>query len=153
MASNVPILQIGETLIVPLQGDLHDALLLELQADILHKIELTNATGLVLDISALEAVDSFTARVLNDIGTASLLMGTRTVLAGVTPPIAIVLIDLGLQLTHIPTTRNLEKGLRLLAQQDPGSEGTPPVPSAQPGNGRRTISADLLRAALEVANG
>lgn len=114
MASNIPILQIGRNLIVPIQGDLYDQLVLELQSEILGRIERTTAAGLVLDISALEFVDSFMARVLNDIATMASLMGTRTVIVGMSPAIAIILMDLGLQMTRVPTARNLEKGLALL---------------------------------------
>lgn len=116
MATNIPILQIGRNLIVPIQGDLYDQLVLELQSEILQRIEKTTADGLILDISALEFVDSFMARVLNDIATMASLMGTRTVVVGMSPAVAIILMDLGLQLTTVPTARNLEKGLELLAE-------------------------------------
>lgn len=114
MASNIPILQIGRNLVVPIQGDLHDELIKELQAEILGRIERTTASGLVLDISALEFVDSFMARVLNDTALMAGLMGTRSVVVGMSPTIAIILMDLGLQLSRVPTARNLEKGLALL---------------------------------------
>lgn len=116
MASNIPILQIGKNLIVPIQGDLHDQLVLELQGEILQRIERTSALGLILDVSALEFVDSFMARVLNDIATMAGLMGTQAVVVGMSPAIAIILMDLGLQLTKVPTARNLEKGIELLAK-------------------------------------
>lgn len=114
MASNIPILQIGQHLIVPIQGDLHDQSVLELQSDILERIEKTGAAGLILDISALEFVDSFMARVLNDIAAMAGLMGALTVVVGMTPGIALILMDLGLQLSNVPTARNLEKGIALL---------------------------------------
>jgi rsbT antagonist protein RsbS len=114
MATSLPILQIGRTLIVPLQGDLYDQLVLQLQTEILGRIEETGASGLILDISALEFVDSFMARVLNDIAMMAGLMGAQTVVVGMSPTIAIILMDLGLQLTRVPTARNLEKGLELL---------------------------------------
>jgi rsbT antagonist protein RsbS len=114
MATSLPILQIGRTLIVPLQGDLYDQLVLQLQTEILGRIEETGASGLILDISALEFVDSFMARVLNDIAMMAGLMGARSVVVGMSPTIAIILMDLGLQLTRVPTARNLEKGLELL---------------------------------------
>lgn len=115
MATNIPILQIGKTLIVPVQGDLHDQLVLELQGEILQRIEKTSAHGLILDVSALDYLDSFMARVLNDIATMAGLMGTRAVVVGLSPSLAIILMDLGLQLTKVPTARNLEKGMELLA--------------------------------------
>lgn len=114
MATNIPILQIGTSLIVPIQGDLYDQLVLELQSEILGRIEKTAAPGLILDISALEFLDSFMARVLNDIATMASLMGTRTVVVGMSPAVAIILMDLGLQMSKVPTARNLEKGLELL---------------------------------------
>jgi rsbT antagonist protein RsbS len=114
MATNIPILQIGRNLIVPIQGDLYDQLVLELQSEILTRIEKTSAHGLILDISSLEFLDSFMARVLNDIATMASLMGTRTVVVGMSPTVAIILMDLGLQMSSVPTARNLEKGLELL---------------------------------------
>jgi rsbT antagonist protein RsbS len=116
VASNIPILKIGAHLVVPIQGDLYDQAVLELQQDILGRIEATGASGVVLDITALEFVDSFMARVLNDIAAMAGLMGTRAVVVGMSPAIALVLMDLGLQLTSVPTARNLEKGLQLLAE-------------------------------------
>lgn len=125
MAGNIPILQIGRNLVVPIQGDLHDELIKELQAEILGRIERTTASGLVLDISALEFVDSFMARVLNDTALMAGLMGTRSVVVGMSPTIAIILMDLGLQLSRVPTARNLEKGLALLVDlvEGPGESG------------------------------
>lgn len=114
MPSNIPILQIGRNLIVPIQGDLYDQLVLELQSEILGRIEKTGAAGLILDISALEFLDSFMARVLNDIATMASLIGARTVVVGMSPMVAIILMDLGLQMSKVPTARNLEKGLELI---------------------------------------
>lgn len=113
---SVPILQIGENLIVPIQGDLHDQAMVNIQNDVLGRIEKVGAHGLVLDISALEYVDSFTARVVNDLAEMARLMGTTTVVVGMSPAIAVVLMDLGLALTKVPAARNLEKGLELLRE-------------------------------------
>lgn len=115
MATNIPILQIGKNLIVPVQGDLYDQLVVELQSEILTRIEKVNAVGLILDVSALEFVDSFMARVLNDIAMMAGLMGAKSVVVGMSPSIALILMDLGLQLERVPAARNLEKGLALLA--------------------------------------
>lgn len=123
MATNIPILRIGHNLIVPIQGELHDQVALELQAEILGRIEKTSAVGLILDISALECVDSFMARVLSDIATMASLMGAATVVVGMSPTIAMILMDLGLQLETVPTARNLEKGLALLAELTAGMGG------------------------------
>jgi rsbT antagonist protein RsbS len=123
VASNIPILKIGRHLVVPVQGDLYDQAVLELQQEILGRIEATGAIGVVLDISALEFVDSFMARVLNDIASMAGLMGTRAVVVGMSPAIALVLMDLGLQLSSVPTARNLEKGLQLLSELTAGEDG------------------------------
>lgn len=100
---------------MPVQGDLYDQLVVDLQAEILARIEKTYAVGLILDISALAFVDSFMARVLNDIAMMAGLMGTKSVVVGMSPAIALILMDLGLQLERVPAARNLEKGLALLA--------------------------------------
>lgn len=122
MASNFPILRLGRTLIVPLMGDLDDRLVLELQGEILGRIEKTAAAGLILEVSALDFVDSFMARVLNDLTTMAGLMGTKTVVVGLSPTVATILMELGLALAKIPTARDLEKGLaflnRLIEEED-----------------------------------
>lgn len=120
----IPILQFGASLIVPLQGDLHDNALISLQGEILRRIEQTGCSGLILDISSLGFVDSYAARVLGDIAASAGLMGTRSVLVGMSPAIAVVLIDLGLRMKGIPTARNLETGLALLRELvDEGGTG------------------------------
>ena len=112
----VPILQLGRSLIVPVQGDLHDQQIQELQDEILGRIERISAHGLILEVSSLDYVDSFMARVINDIASMAGLMGVKTVIVGMQPTVAIVLMDLGLQLSKVPTARNLEHGLALLAE-------------------------------------
>src|ERR1044072_3834739 len=101
MATVLPILRIGKNLIVPIQGDLHDQLIKDLQDQILGRIEQTMASGLILDVSALEFVDSFMARVLDDIAAMAALMGAKTVVVGMSPAIALILMDLGLQLSRV----------------------------------------------------
>lgn len=114
MATNIPILRLGRRLIVPLSGDLHDQLVVELQSEILARIEATAASGLILELTALDFVDSFMARVLNDIAMMARLMGTQVILSGMSPTVAIVLMDLGLQLPGIPTARDLEQAIERL---------------------------------------
>lgn len=115
MATNTPIMKIGRNLIVPVPGDLHDEFIQELQSEILSRIETLNAQGLILDISAMEYIDSFLARVLSDIASMAKLMGARTVVVGMTPVIAMVLMDLGLNFGGLITARDLERGLKRLA--------------------------------------
>lgn len=122
MSAKIPILRIGGTLIVPVQSELHDLLIQQLQAEILGRIESTNAQGLILDISALEFVDSFLARVLSDIASMANLMGANTVVVGMTPIIAMVLMELGLDLGRLLTARDLERGLQVLADLAAASE-------------------------------
>lgn len=110
----IPVLKIKDVLIVSLQVEMQDHLALELQDDILSTISRTAARGLVLDVSGMDVVDSFLGRIIADTASMAHLMGTRTVLAGLQPAVAIVLTELGLKLPQIQTALNLEKGLSLL---------------------------------------
>lgn len=110
----VPILKMGDTLILSLQVELHDKMALRLQEDVLEKISETRARGLVIDVTAAELVDSFLGRLLSDSAAMARIMGVETVLVGIQPEIAITLQDLGLELKGVYTALNLEKGLSLL---------------------------------------
>jgi len=110
----LPILKIGETLILSIQTDLHDRKALRLQQDILEKISETRARGLVIDVTAVGLVDSFMGKLLSDSAAMARNMGVDTVLVGIQPEIAITLQELGLELKGIHTALNLEKGLALL---------------------------------------
>lgn len=110
----VPILRISDTLILTLQMELHDRVALRFQADILKEIHETMARGLVIDVSAVEVVDSFMGRVLSDTAIMARTMGVETVLVGIQPEIAITLQEMGLELRGIHFALNLEKGLTLL---------------------------------------
>jgi len=110
----MPILKIGETLILSIQPDLHDRAALRLQEDILEKISETRVRGLVIDVTAMGLVDSFMGRLLSDSAAMAKNMGVDTVLVGVQPEIAITLQELGLGLKGIHIALNLEKGLALL---------------------------------------
>ena len=115
MPTNIPIMKIGTNLIVPVPGELNDQLIQQLQSEILGRLEVTTAQGLLLDISALTFVDSFLARILCDIASMANLMGAHTVLVGMSPVVAMVLMELGLDLGRIRTARDLERGIQLLA--------------------------------------
>ena len=110
----IPILKIGDCLLVSIQVDMHDRLAMALQDDLTNKIVSTRARGVMIDISALEIVDSFIGRMLATIGSISRLFDAETVLVGMRPAVAITLTELGLSLRGVQTALNAEKGLALL---------------------------------------
>ena len=110
----IPILRMGEFLLVTIQVDMHDQLALTLQEDLTTMISKKNANGVLIDISALEIVDSFIGRMIADISAMSRLLDARTVLVGMQPAVAITLVELGLSLTGVRTALNVERGMRLL---------------------------------------
>ncbi|MBD2182300.1 STAS domain-containing protein [Planktothrix sp. FACHB-1355] len=110
----IPILQMGEFLLVTIQVDMHDRLAMTLQDDLTNRITQTNARGVLIDISALEIVDSFIGRVLGNIAKMSRILDAETVVVGMQPAVAITLVELGLSLKGIRTALNVEKGMALL---------------------------------------
>ncbi len=119
----IPILKIGDTLLVSIQVDMHDRLALALQDDLTAKIVDTRARGVMIDISALEIVDSFIGRMLNNIAAMSRILDAVTVVVGMRPAVAITLVELGLSLTGVKTALNVDKGLALIRQMIDGEEG------------------------------
>ncbi len=114
MTERVPILRIGEVLLVSIQMDLEDQTVLTLQDDLAEEIVRTGAHGVVIDITAVEIVDSFIGRMLTMIGSISRLFDAETVIVGMRPAVAITLTELGLSLRGVRTALNAEKGLALL---------------------------------------
>lgn len=110
----IPILKIEDFLIASIQVSLHDRLAVAFQNDLLYKISQTKAKGLIIDITAIDVVDSFISRILVEIASMANLMGAKTVLVGMRPEIAITLTEFGLNLDGIYTSLNLEKGLQIL---------------------------------------
>ena len=110
----IPILEMGNFLIVTIQVDMHDQLAMTLQDDLANRISQTNVHGVLIDISALEIVDSFVARILGNTARMSRVLDTQTVIVGMQPAVAITLVELGLSLTDIRTALNVEKGMALL---------------------------------------
>ena len=110
----VPILKIGNILIISLQVELHDKIVLNVQEDILQKVYENSAKGLIIDMSAIEVIDSFMGKILSDTAAMARIMGAETVLVGIQPEIAITLQELGLKLKGVHTTLNLEEGMKLL---------------------------------------
>jgi rsbT antagonist protein RsbS len=112
----IPILKIGHILITSLPVALTDREAMQLQDDILAEAARTDAKGLVIDITALDVVDSFMARVLSDTADMVELMGTRTVIVGMRPLVAVTLVQMGRRLVGVETALDLEKGLARLRQ-------------------------------------
>jgi rsbT antagonist protein RsbS len=110
----VPILQIGDVLLVSIQVDLQDQGVLALQEDLAEKLSAVGARGVVIDISAVEIVDSFIGRMFATIASVSQLFDAATVVVGMRPAVAITLVELGLTLGNVRTALNLEKGLAIL---------------------------------------
>jgi rsbT antagonist protein RsbS len=113
---SIPILRIGSTLLVSIQTDLHDAMAEAFQEDILVTIEKDSASGLLIDVSGLETVDSYVARVLADTGKMARLMGTETVIVGIRAEVAATLVRMGYTMGNVVRTAlNVDDGLKLLA--------------------------------------
>jgi rsbT antagonist protein RsbS len=110
----VPILKIGRTLFVSIQIDLEDESVVQLQEDLADELTATGAHGVLIDISAVEIVDSFIGRMLTMMGSISRLFDAETVIVGMRPAVAITLTELGLSLQGVRTALNAEKGLALL---------------------------------------
>ena len=111
----IPILQMGQTLLVTIQVDMQDQMALDLQDDLANKISATGAKGVLIDISALEIVDSFVGRMLASISGISRILDATTVVVGMQPAVAITLVELGLSLEGVRTALNVERGMELLA--------------------------------------
>lgn len=112
----IPILQMGEFLLVTIQVDMQDQTALALQDDLANKIAKTSAKGVLIDISALEIVDSFVGRMLASISGIARIMDASTVVVGMQPAVAITLVELGLSLEGVRTALNVERGMELLRQ-------------------------------------
>ena len=110
----IPILKLGDMLLVTIQVDMHDQLALSLQYDLTEKIVKTQARGVLIDISGLELVDSFIGRMLSNLAAMARVLDAETVVAGMQPAVAITLVELGLELPGIRTALNVEQGMALL---------------------------------------
>ena len=110
----IPILKMGDLLLVSIQVDMHDQLALALQDDLTDKIAKTGAHGVLIDISAVEVVDSFIGRMIANIAGMARILDARTVLVGMQPAVAITLVELGLTLPGVRTALDVERGMALL---------------------------------------
>jgi len=111
---HIPILRMGDYLLVTIQVDMHDRLALTLQDDLTTRIAQTKARAVLIDISALDVVDSFIGRMLVSISAMSRILDAETVVVGMQPAVAITLVELGLSLQGVRTALNVEKGMAML---------------------------------------
>jgi rsbT antagonist protein RsbS len=112
----IPILRIGDVLLVSIQIDLQDQIALALQDDLSNKIVETGAKGVLIDISALEIVDSFIGRMISTTAAVSRVLDAETVVVGMQPAVAITLVELGLTLEGVRTALDVDRGLALLSK-------------------------------------
>jgi rsbT antagonist protein RsbS len=110
----IPILKMGRNLLVTIQVDMHDRLAKALQDDLMEQIRRHKALGVLIDISALDLVDSFIGRMLGNIAAMARILDADTVVTGMRPAVAITLVELGLSLTGVRTALNVERGMELL---------------------------------------
>jgi len=113
----IPILKMGEFLLVTIQVDMHDQLALVLQEDLTTRISTEQARGVLLDISSLDVVDSFIGRMISNISGMARVLDAETVVTGMRPSVAITLVELGLPLEGVFTALNVERGMELLRRR------------------------------------
>ena len=118
----IPILKMGDSLLVSIQVDMHDRLAMTLQDDLTSRIVATRAKGVLIDISSLEVVDSFIGRMLANIAAMARILDARTVVVGMRPAVAITLVELGLSLAGVRTALNVEQGMKLIRSTDARGE-------------------------------
>jgi rsbT antagonist protein RsbS len=119
----IPILKMGSFLLVTIQVDLYDRLALNLEADLIQMVDKIGAKGVLIDISAVNIVDSFMGRILGNIASMSRILDAQTVVVGMQPAVAITLVELGLPLNGVRTALNVEKGMVLLQSMIPPDSG------------------------------
>jgi rsbT antagonist protein RsbS len=113
----IPILKMGDCLLVTIQVDMHDRLAMILQDDLTERIAAVNAKGVLIDISALEVVDSFIGRMIGNIAAMARVLDASTVVVGMRPAVAITLVELGLSLEGVATALDVEKGMALIRRK------------------------------------
>ena len=114
--TRIPILQIEDYLVASIQMPLHDTQAEQFKNDLLDRLYTTKAHGLVLDLTAIDVVDSFMARIVGDVAEMAGLMGARVVVTGLQPAVAITLVEFGVELPNVTTALNLERGIAALRQ-------------------------------------
>ena len=121
----IPILKMGPVLLVSIQVDMHDQLALTLQDDLTDRIVKTRARGVLIDISALEVVDSFIGRMLGNIAAMSRVLDAETVVVGMRPAVAITLVELGMSLSGVRTALSVERAMEILQVATADGQGGP----------------------------
>jgi rsbT antagonist protein RsbS len=119
----IPILKMGDALLVTIQVDMHDRLAMTLQEDLTDRIVSHRARGVLIDISALDVVDSFIGRMLDNIAAMSRILDAVTVVVGMQPAVAITLVELGLSLKGVRTALNVEKGMDIIRASIQSADG------------------------------
>ncbi|HXS97057.1 MAG TPA: STAS domain-containing protein [Candidatus Limnocylindrales bacterium] len=114
----IPILKVGPNLLVTIQVDMHDQTAVALQEDLTDRIVEKRASGVLIDISSLDVVDSFIGRMLANIAAMSRILGATTVVVGMRPSVAITLVELGLSLKGVRTALNVERGMEMLQAEE-----------------------------------
>ena len=112
----IPILRMGEFLLVTIQVDMHDQLALTLQDDLTQRIVSDRAKGVLIDISSLDVVDSFIGRMIADVAATSRILDAQTVVVGMQPAVAITLVELGMSLPGVRTALDVDMGMELLRE-------------------------------------
>ena len=115
----IPILKMGDSLLVSIQVDMHDRLVMTLQDDLTAAVVRSRAKGVLIDISSLEVVDSFIGRMLGNIASMARVLDAQTVVVGMRPAVAITLVELGLSLKGVRTALNVERGMEMIRQGVP----------------------------------
>ncbi|QDI92472.1 STAS domain-containing protein [Salicibibacter halophilus] len=113
----IPILKLGKYLLISVQVELDDQTALQFQEDLLNQIHKEGSEGIVVDLTSVEMIDSYIAKVIGDVVDMSNLMGAKVVLTGIQPSVAITLVEMGVTLTDVPTALNLEQGLEKLQEE------------------------------------
>lgn len=113
----IPILKMGDFLLVTIQVDLYDKLALDLESDLITMVSKHNSRGVLIDISAVNIVDSFMGRIIGNIAQMSKVLDAQTVVVGMQPAVAITLVELGLPLEGVHTALNVERGMKLLNEK------------------------------------
>ena len=126
----IPILKMGDFLLVTIQVDMHDRLAMTLQDDLTTRINQSGARGVLIDISSLDVVDSFIGRMLANIASMARVLDAETVVVGMQPAVAITLVELGLSLPGVRTALNVEKGMAMLRDLTAGRDDADAQPAA-----------------------
>ncbi len=123
----IPILKMGKFLLVTIQVDMHDRLAMTLQDDLTTRIANDRARGVLIDISALDVVDSFIGRMIANISAMARVLDAETMVVGMQPSVAITLVELGLPLEGVHTALNVEKGMAVLEKRVGAKSGSAPT--------------------------